>query len=424
LTLAGGLALGADGIQASEAESAFLRGIAPHSLWLQTIEAVGGEWPIVSTVAPDLSRDPPGPGLVRSAWFEVPPDADGAEWHPLPRRQRVVARIRPVADGAWVDTVVETATIGTGDDTDGLSATGAGGVAWAWNPSTASAGIGALAVSLVVADAAVVPLPDVPVFPAETWSDPAPRGGPPWAGSRFPRVSRTLHKLLADQRHFYDDEALVCMAAAFGAGALMANTGFDTTVQTAWQQSVTPTDLGKFFSGCKDIGEGRYALSVFGAAAATGLILEGRPTGDVIGEWGSRSLRMFVVGAAPVYVLQLATGASRPGESPAGSKWHFFNDNNGVSGHAFVGAIPFLAAAEMAESPWAKGGLLVCSTFVAFSRVTDNAHYPSQAFLGWYLAWASAVAVDRTEWRYAGMDISLVPMPMADLGGMSVEARW
>ena len=44
----------------------------------------------------------------------------------------------------------------------------------------------------------------------------------------------------------------------------------------------------------------------------------------------------------------MATGASRPADGQ-GSHWHMFNDNNGVSGHAFIGAIPFLAAAEMVE---------------------------------------------------------------------------
>jgi hypothetical protein len=246
---------------------------------------------------------------------------------------------------------------------------------------------------------------------------------PPWAHSAHPRLARTGYKVLEDYRNFYSCDGLVCLTAAFGAGALMANTGFDTTMQTAWMDSVKPTDVGNFFLNCKDIGEGRYALPVFGAAAVTGIILEGNPSGDIVGEWGSRSLRMFVVGAPPIYVLQLATGASRPVDGN-GSQWHMFNDNNGVSGHAFIGAIPFLAAAEMVENPWAKGGLYVCSTFVGFSRMTDNAHYPSQVFLGWYLAFASSVAVSRTEMHFDSMVVRVVPLPTADLGGLAVEGRW
>jgi hypothetical protein len=245
----------------------------------------------------------------------------------------------------------------------------------------------------------------------------------PWSNSRYPRLSRAGHKIWEDYRNFYDCQSLVCTTAAFGAGALMANTGFDDTMQAAWLRGVEPTGLGTFFTGCKDIGEGRYALSIFGAAAATGLVFEGNPVGDVVGEWGSRSLRIFVVGAPPLYVLQMATGASRPAED-VGSKWHFWNDNNGVSGHAFVGAIPFLAAAEMVESPLLKGTLYVCSTFVGFSRMTTDSHYPSQVFLGWYLAWASARAVDATEMHFAGMEVQVVPVPIGDLGGLGVTTAW
>ena len=144
----------------------------------------------------------------------------------------------------------------------------------------------------------------------------------------------------------------------------------------------------------------------------------------VIGEWGSRSLRMFVVGAPPLYVMQQVTGSSRPGESSAGSHWHFLNDNNGVSGHAFIGAVPFLAAAEMVENPWAKGGLYACSTLCAFSRVDVNAHYPSEVFLGWYLAVASSIAVNRTEIRFAGIDMKVVPLPVSNGSGVALEGRW
>jgi len=61
---------------------------------------------------------------------------------------------------------------------------------------------------------------------------------------------------------------------------------------------------------------------------------------------------------------------------------------------------------------------------VGFSRMTDNAHYPSQIFLGWYLAWASAMAVNRTELHYGAMEVRVVPLPIADLGGIAFETRW
>ena len=400
-------------------------------LWRQTLATVSADWPIVRTVEPDFRSTPPREGLIESAWLE-PQDSmpaarglptTGKDWPP--RRQRVVIRVVPAANGAWIDAVVETQSIA-----DAYATSAPGGVELTGGWPTLSSGAErtnittTLAARMATAPGGVAE----PIYSLPALEEDGIGGGPaepPWAHSQHPRLARAGYKVLEDYRNFYSCESLTCVTAAFGAGALMANTGFDTTMQNAWQQGVAPTDVGTFFSDCKPIGEGKYALAVFGAAAATGLVLEGRPSGDIIGEWGSRSLRMFAVGAPPVYVLQLATGASRPADdSSAGSRWHFFNDNNGVSGHAFVGAIPFLAAAEMVENPLAKGTLYVCSTFVGFSRMNDNAHYPSQVFLGWYLAWASSMAVSRTETHFAGMEVRVVPLPMADLGGLAVEAKW
>ena len=390
-------------------------------LWRQTLATVAADWPVVRVIEPDFRGSPPRDGLIESAWVEPPGDgpfAAGQSWPP--RRQRVIVRVTPAVSGAWIDAVVETQSIA-----EAHAPTGAGRVELAGGWPGADGGERTnITTTLAARMATSADLAADPIYSLPPLGEDQGVREPPWAHSRYPRLSRAGFKVLEDYRNFYSCESLTCLTAAFGAGALMANTGFDTTMQGAWQRGVTPTDLGTFFSDCKPLGEGKYALPIFGAAAFTWIVLEGRPAGDAVGEWGSRSLRIFVVGAPPLYVLQMATGASRPGESSAGSQWHFFNDNNGVSGHAFVGAIPFLAAAEMVESPLLKGTLYVCSTFVGFSRMTDNAHYPSQAFLGWYLAWASSAAVSGTETHFAGMEVRVVPLPIADLGGLAVEAKW
>lgn len=390
----------------------FLPGPDGRAMWERTLATVAADWPVVRAIEPDFTTVPPRPGVIESAWVE-PPGGGQATWPP--RRQRVVVRVVPALAGAWVSAFVQTESLsGTAADGRGVELVGG------WQPLEHQ---DSLTVELA---AQLAPMAE-PVYslpPVEQGAMLGPRTNePPWATSRFPRVSRAGHKIVEDYRNFYDCESLVCLTAAFGAGALMANTGFDDTIQNAWQRGVEPTSVGTFFSGVKDVGEGRYALAVFGVAATTGLVFEGNPAGDIVGEWGSRSLRMFVVGAPPLYVLQMATGASRPSED-VGSQWHFFNDNNGVSGHAFVGAVPFLAAADMVESPLLKGTLYVCSTFVGFSRMTDDAHYPSQVFLGWYLAWASARAVNATEMHFAGMELKVMPLPIGDLGGVGVTGRW
>ena len=379
-------------------------------LWQRTLAEVSADWPIARVIEPDFvtGRE----GLIESAWTE-PPGVALQAWPP--RRQRAVVRVVPATDGAWIDAIVQTQSLSG-------AAAGGEGIELVGEWQTAAAGED-MSVTLAARMApGTEPVYALPPLEREEFAA-APPPELPWSQSRHPRASRVWHSIAEDYRNFYSCESLVCISAAFGAGALMANTGFDDTMQAAWQQGVEPTSVGTFFSGCKDIGEGRYVLPIFGVAAATGLVFEGNPFGDAVGEWGSRSLRMFVVGAPPLYVMQWVTGASRPSDGP-GSEWHFFNDNNGVSGHAFVGAIPFLAAADMVESPLLKGTLYVCSTFVGFSRMTDNAHYPSQVFLGWYLAWASSRAVSMTETHFAGMEVRVVPLPTADMGGLAIEGRW
>ena len=396
----------------------------PRALWRETLSAVAADWPVARLVEPDFSARPAAQGIVESAWVEPPASPQPIGVLPstpgfaAPRRQRLLVRFSPGGSGAWIEAVLETQSIA-----DAHAVAGPGQIELSGGWRTEQPLSGNRDVTPLLAARLAPTAEPIAALPALAGADFGSASEPPWAHSSHPRLARAGFKIVEDYRNFYACESLVCITAAFGAGALMANTGFDTTIQTAWMTSVKPTDVGSFFLNCKDIGEGRYALPIFGAAAVTGIVLEGSPTGDILGEWGSRSLRIFVVGAPPLYVLQMATGASRPADGQ-GSQWHMFNDNNGVSGHAFIGAIPFLAAAEMVDNPWAKGGLYVCSTFTAFSRMTDNAHYPSQVFLGWYLAYASSMAVDRTEMHFGAMEVRVVPLPIADLGGMAVEGRW
>ena len=409
-----------------EAGGMFIPDTDPRELWRETRASVAAEWPLARVVEPDFADRSSGQGVIESAWVEPPAEPLVPGVIPTspnlsqPRRQRLIVRYSPGTAGAWIEAMLETQSIA---EAHAPAGPGRVELIGGWRTEQPLSGSRDVTTMLVARLApAADPIYSLPRLSSDGIDGVADRE-PPWAHSGYPRLARSGYKVVEDYRNFYSCDSLVCLTAAFGAGALMANTGFDTTMQTAWQQSVTPTDLGTFFSDCKPLGEGRYALPVFGVAAITGIILEGNPSGDIIGEWGSRSLRMFVVGAPPLYVLQLATGASRPVDG-YGSQWHMFNDNNGVSGHAFIGAIPFLAAAEMVENPWAKGGLYVCSTFTGLSRMTDNAHYPSQVFLGWYLAFASSVAVSRTEMHFDSMVVRVVPLPIADLGGLAVEGRW
>ncbi len=62
---------------------------------------------------------------------------------------------------------------------------------------------------------------------------------------------------------------------------------------------------------------------------------------------GVYASRAYLVGAPAMLLMQNVTGGSRPEEMDHGSKWDPFHDDNGVSGHAFMGAVPFLTLANM-----------------------------------------------------------------------------
>lgn len=394
--------------------------------WPRLMLVVSKDWPLARVTPPRADTVPARSGRIESGWVSGASAESRASWPHWPTQQeRLVLTAEPTASGTWITARVQVRSFGNEPSVGGVreASWDLAGSAEDWPAITEERNVtGSLIARVAMSETVVEGIEYLP--PLDRVPTAMPRDTVPWEGSRMPRLSRAWHVVAEDYRNFYSCENLTCLTAVFGAGALMANTGFDQTVQTAWQQSVKPSDLGTFFSGCKDIGEGRYALAVFGTAAATGYLFEGRPAGDVVGAWGERSLRIFVVAGPPVYALQWATGASRPDESSAGSRWKAFQDNNGVSGHAFVGAIPFLAAAGMVENPWAKGGLYVCSTFAAFSRVTDNAHYPSQVFLGWSLAVAGSLAVDHTDFHFAGREARIVPVVFAEGTGLGFEMEW
>ena len=88
-----------------------------------------------------------------------------------------------------------------------------------------------------------------------------------------------------------------------------------------------------------------------------------------------------------------------------------------------MGAVPFLSVAKMSDNPWVKGSFYTASTLPALSRINDDAHFASQAFLGWGLAVLAAEAVDQTN---DGIDAGwqIVPLNPSHGEGLAIEKRW
>jgi hypothetical protein len=207
---------------------------------------------------------------------------------------------------------------------------------------------------------------------------------------RFARVYPTV---VSDYRHFYSLENIGKLALGLGVGAIYANTTFDREVQNFYHdyiQSGTTNDISKMV---KPLGNGRLMVPVYLGATLLGELLWDSRLSSIVGDFGRTSCRALLVGVPLVLFLQQATGASRPYESSR-SRWRWFADDNGVSGHSFMGAVPWLVAAQLTPHRWLKYPLYLGSTLTGLSRINDNQHYFSQAFLGWWIAWRACHAID------------------------------
>jgi hypothetical protein len=241
-------------------------------------------------------------------------------------------------------------------------------------------------------------------------------------GDLFASPSQFLGTVKQDYEHLYlSPSRLLHLGAAFGAGAIMANTDIDRLIQD-WYQTHIRTDGGDHASEvAKAFGEGQYLIPISVAAALLGDKLSSDTRTSPIGIWGERATRAYLTGSPAVLVTQWATGGSRPTEGS--SRWQPFQDNNGVSGHAFIGAVPFLTAGRMCEeNPLARYLLYAASALPALSRVNDNAHYTSQAFLGWFLAWEATGAIAQA--NQSDRHVSLAPLMTGDACGLALCVRW
>ncbi|MCA9058377.1 MAG: phosphatase PAP2 family protein [Planctomycetaceae bacterium] len=198
-----------------------------------------------------------------------------------------------------------------------------------------------------------------------------------------------------DYQCFYSAQTLSRLAVGTGIGATVANTSAYAELLEAFDAATGSgggrTDL---LHSCRCLGDGKCILPVYVTAWAAGELLETTGVDNSAGDWSQRCLRATAVGVPPLLFLQNATGGSRPGETSHGSHWRPFQDDNGFSGHSFMSAVPFLTAAAMCDEPVTKSLCYAGSVVGPLSRIHDHAHYPSQAAMGWWLAYLAVAAVN------------------------------
>ena len=228
-----------------------------------------------------------------------------------------------------------------------------------------------------------------------------------------------------DYAEFYSADRFIRMGIIFAGGAIMANTDIDQKFQDkAWVDNA-----GTIFSvddsfAVKQFGEGKILIPLSLISAGISHYLNDGAELTGIGKWGELTARAYFVGGPTVLTTQILTGASRPSEDKMISDWKPFRDANGVSGHAFIGSVPFFTIAYMnKDNAFIKYTAYLASTLTAASRVNDNKHYLSQSILGWYLGWESVDAVYSAESKNKS-NVRVQPVAGIDSYGIQISMQW
>jgi hypothetical protein len=222
-------------------------------------------------------------------------------------------------------------------------------------------------------------------------------------------VSRSIDAVKTDLGNFYLDQAnLTTLGIGVAGVAVFANTGMDRYIRNKYQNDLRSKDTNEATKIFNISGTALVLVTVpvYIATYGAGSLLHN----STMEEWAQKSFRATLVGGPALLFLATATGADRPTEG--NSHWKPFRNFHGVSGHAYIGGIPFITAAKMSENPYQKAILYGLSTFTGISRINDDQHYFSQAALGWFLAYLSCAAVEKGNDRQEGrVHVQFAPVP-------------
>jgi membrane-associated phospholipid phosphatase len=236
---------------------------------------------------------------------------------------------------------------------------------------------------------------------------------------------RYTGNIYQDYRHFYSREGLGLLAIGVGAHAVLANSSLDQDFRDSFQDNAVGSPGA--FDWAKVLGETWIVVpAALGLWAVDEWIdrrgwFNHRGWGQDVGGWSRQTCRALLLGAPANYALQVGIGSSRPVDTDGSSRWRPFNDNNGSSGHTFVGAVPFLTAAKRTDNLLLKSALVFGSGLAGYSRIYDDAHFLSQVLLGYYVA---VLAVDATELtQQSAFQYRVVPLNVRGGVGIGVEFR-
>ena len=232
------------------------------------------------------------------------------------------------------------------------------------------------------------------------------------------RLARNWDNIVEDHIHYYSWSTLRDFSLALGGAAALAETSMDQHFRNWYQDKVRNSSTDNFANFMMNFGNGAYMIPGAVGLAVAGQLLDEYPLADFLGEYGTRISRAYLVGAPPMLAMQYTLGSTRPEyDSPNSSHWTPFQHDTGVSGHAFMGSVPFLTAAEMTDNPFLKGTFFFASTLTPWARVNVDAHYLSQVWLGWCMGYLAVRAVNETQAEDSHFSVE----PLIDSNGAGIR---
>ena len=190
-------------------------------------------------------------------------------------------------------------------------------------------------------------------------------------------------------RRNYNRRAFLRVGGATVAAGLLAFSGVDEAFESWHTGSVRSTGTDKVSALVKLGGERFWFLNWLLVGGVDAWLRS-----NAFSRWGRANFEAMVVGLPLLWTMQRGLGANRPSSDDASPRWRPMQADNSASGHAFIGAVPWLTLAKRHQLLPVKVAARVASAATGWSRINDRKHYLSQVILGWTIAWNAVSAVN------------------------------